>query len=387
MENHKKYFTLRSGYITYGYEVSLVVSECPVLGSFQYHISQGRGKLRIGVKMNVELALQTIQYASNDEILANVDGARRAFRKIENALLSIHNEEIEQPWVTQDLPSDHSLYDDASSVHDERTLSHDLIPPNEDNQVAVDQLLGRLRDSLQRCDSFFSSQSRHGTLARGDWQGEDSRIVDLLFAGTAHRNSDVSKFRKCLAELSLAKDFDEWERATYNTSKLAALIQNPCIAIRDDHIQKFTEERNFRNKDTASTGIRHGLRLMIIQKLTKTVGMAALLAFVPHSLSRLKKDEIVPFTTRLRYPSANEITDLASYWSGWFTNCIAAYESTSASANTYVQETNGLGRSGSLSQHHQSSNVHAENWFEQSRQTLNGEGGLQPFADPSASGM
>lgn len=114
-----------------------------------------------------------------------------------------------------------------------------------------------------------------------DWTQEDPRVVDIRFC--SRPNSLNLKFRRGLAQRSLALEYDNWERATFQSSRVSELHQDPKMSDKKQsghgHIQEFLQLNANRFKDQNSTlhGIKHGIRLLVFELIYGYPGVSAIL--------------------------------------------------------------------------------------------------------------
>lgn len=59
-----------------------------------------------------------------------------------------------------------------------------------------------------------------------DWTEEDPRVIDLRLGSSPNPSFDV-KFRRGLSQRSLAGEYNQWERETFNISRVIELSQKP----------------------------------------------------------------------------------------------------------------------------------------------------------------
>ena len=59
------------------------------------------------------------------------------------------------------------------------------------------------------------------------------------------------RFRTYLANRNLAKDFNQWEMATYSRLKLQTLIKDPSTFVKNKYIEQFWRLKNFSEETIA----------------------------------------------------------------------------------------------------------------------------------------
>lgn len=111
-----------------------------------------------------------------------------------------------------------------------------------------------------------------------DWTHEDPRVIDIRFCTRSH--SLDAKFRRGLGQRSLAQEYDEWEKKTFRTSRVLTLYRD--ITAAEDlngHINQFLSVNNhrFKDKNTALHGIKHGIRLLVFERIYDNIGISSIL--------------------------------------------------------------------------------------------------------------
>lgn len=165
-----------------------------------------------------------------------------------------------------------------------------------------------------------------------DWTEEDPRVIDLRLSSSSNPSFDV-KFRRGLSQRSLAAEYDEWEKATFNTSRILELSQNPAISDhRKGHIDHYLQVNIHRFKDQKSTrhGIKHGIRLLVFETIYGHVGISAILILVYSAFRSVKYKEHF-WMKRSLEDTAWE--SLAKDKSSWLTQCQGQYDGKSPCTN------------------------------------------------------
>ncbi|KAJ5925842.1 hypothetical protein N7454_007352 [Penicillium verhagenii] len=113
------------------------------------------------------------------------------------------------------------------------------------------------------------------------WFDEDPRIIDISL--TTPTSNPEGKLRRGLSQRSLAKEYDQWEREKFKTSRLDEISEDPkrsCKSRRSGHISDFVKAHQFKDENTAMHGIKHGLRLLVFESIYGVAGISAILIFL-----------------------------------------------------------------------------------------------------------
>jgi hypothetical protein len=189
----------------------------------------------------------------------------------------------------------------------------------------------KLMDALhgaRRSEKVFRYLSSHrDPLAQNgdDWVQEDPRVVDIRLCNRGC-SLDAS-FRRGLGQRSLAIEFDEWEREVFGTSRVSMRSLYPKeIDDNSGLISRFLEQRviQFQNKESASHGIRDGIRLLVFERIYGHVGISAILILLFTLFRDVKYGSFVALKRLLEKSGAWH--DLAKDKSSWLTACQFRYD-------------------------------------------------------------
>lgn len=173
----------------------------------------------------------------------------------------------------------------------------------------------------------YLSSHRDPLVQNGDdWVQEDPRVIDIRLC---NRGCSLDAcFRRGLGQRSLAIEFDEWEREVFGTSRVSMRALDPNeIDDNSGLINRFLEEGiiRFQNKESASHGIRDGIRLLVFERMYGYVGISAILILLFTLFRDVKYGSFVALKRLLEKSGAWH--DLAKDKSSWLTACQFRYDS------------------------------------------------------------
>ena len=192
-----------------------------------------------------------------------------------------------------------------------------------DAQKLMDALHGARRS--EKVFKYLSSGRDPLAQNGDDWVQEDPRVVDIRLC---NRGCSLDAcFRRGLGQRSLAIEFDEWEREVFGTSRVSGHSLDP-EAIDDNSglINRFLAQNaiSFKNKESASHGIRDGIRLLVFERIYGHVGVSAILILLFTLFRDVKYGSFVALKHLLRKSGAWH--DLAKDKSSWLTACQIRYD-------------------------------------------------------------
>lgn len=198
-------------------------------------------------------------------------------------------------------------------------------PGNDSHELQSESLIEMLRDRYHSIKVYLNKEPSDAVCGGTTWLDEDPRIVELCMS-EKDGPSDQLTYRKQLSRRSLAKDFIEWEREKFKTSRVQQLVENPSDKGSQGHLRTFLEESSgIINKNRAFKGIRHGIKLLFIETQLGLSGISALLAFTFTNFRDLNYEKVPPFVRRLQH--CRDLLDLAQQKTSWFETCVEYYES------------------------------------------------------------
>ncbi|CAG8205289.1 unnamed protein product [Penicillium salamii] len=191
----------------------------------------------------------------------------------------------------------------------------------------VQRLMGALHGARrsEKVFKYLSSQSDPLAQNGDDWVQEDPRVVDIRLC---NRGCSLDAcFRRGLGQRSLAMEFDEWEREVFGTSRVSRRSLDPKAI--DDNIgliNRFLAQNSvpFRNKESASHGIRDGIRLLVFERIYGHVGVSAILILLFTLFREVKYGSFAALKRLLQETGAWH--NLAKDKSSWLTACQIRYD-------------------------------------------------------------
>ena len=179
-----------------------------------------------------------------------------------------------------------SNINDTSSAPQGSTSSIHLSssPPSADSHSlpeSISSLIAALNKDSAQIKDFLSRSELEDTRDELERMTEDPRVVDLQL--DKHRQSDIIKFRKCLGQRSLAKEYIQWEDCTYHSSRVSELAEDLSTAQEKSagHINAYIglNSHRFINQQVTRTGLEHGIKLLVLERLLGKRAISAILSF------------------------------------------------------------------------------------------------------------
>lgn len=212
---------------------------------------------------------------------------------------------------------------------------HTSAPPNFETTLTYTPknptgICKQILDRLQRNYTVykeFSDNEVKVAIEGSQWKQllhEDFRIADLVFVEGCKSKSAI--FRATLARRDLAKQFEAWERASHQESRVDQLVKDLDTSKRGNRrMASFARQQPFRDVFAAQRGIQFGIKLLVIERLLGFTGISALLAFLPELCWRLKYQHIADFVMFLHDPRWANVLELSQTCTSWFERCETAY--------------------------------------------------------------
>lgn len=149
---------------------------------------------------------------------------------------------------------------------------------------------------------------------------EDPRVHDIRTCDR-HKVTKEQQFLRTLGQRSLAKDFDRWVSTNYGRSRVDELAETlDSTENAAGHIREFVRVTiDGHDESTAARGIAHGIRLLVIERLTGFCGTSAVLSFVFGDVRDLKYSSCADLATLLESCHDKRLHDLSNEASRWLT--------------------------------------------------------------------
>jgi len=236
-------------------------------------------------------------------------------------------------------------------------LYENTSPPTEDTKCA--KLLEKLEDKHKAIEEHLAKREEDAVGGLPEWQVEHPFVVDLQVCRGGVNLSPQAKLGYIFSLRRLALAFSEWEYNKFKTTKVQEVINNPTPPKRAGRIQSYLREKDqIIDKSTATHGIRHGIKILVIEQLARILmevldrkmgnrpgseaattsefqmsGLSAVLAFTFTAFRELTYGELYHFVVSL--PHSKKIFDLARKKSVWFQKCEELYLCMSPSLYDY----------------------------------------------------
>ncbi|KAJ5988257.1 hypothetical protein N7481_003467 [Penicillium waksmanii] len=220
--------------------------------------------------------------------------------RLENAL-RILQEKVDATRAIQSKPA--ASNSSSASIVESSNLNEAPCPLNSSNShhdadQGVQNVLSILSEEKvsKKLENYLSSPILDFTKSNElDWFEEDPRLVDIRLSSRPSPTSHVN-LRRGLSQRSLAVEYDEWEKNNFQTSRVIELAQHPASSkSRQSHINQFVEanKHRFKDRNTALHGIKHGIRLLVFEKIYGCAGTSSVFFFI-YGYFRSVKYEFYP---------------------------------------------------------------------------------------------
>jgi hypothetical protein len=260
--------------------------------------------------------------------------------------LSVNNEGSRPASLSQALPAQAPKLSSDTSL----AIPQKHVPPTHSNSAVnnnrqkkkkepVEEVLTGIEASFKEIRTYLC-QPEKIAVGKFIWKNEHPLVVDLQTSPAESKQSDQELFRKVLSQLELTKRYLQWENANHGSSKVEQLVRN--LEHRGSgHINPYLKSHeDFRDKEAAFKGIRHGIKHLVIRELLKRSlkesrkmqdcedvnALSAIMAFVYSRCRSIKYPDIPAFICELRSSKFNHIWQLAKERSVWFSTCQALYK-------------------------------------------------------------
>ena len=125
----------------------------------------------------------------------------------------------------------------------------------------------------------------------------------------------------------MAIEFLQWEIENHKTSRLQELVNSLDSSAPRGHLTAYVNTRSkFIRKEAAHQGIRHGIKLLVIEELGGASGVSALLGFVARKCWSIPYPEVRELVELLHKPFFKQLQDLAQKKTSWLFDCQSYYD-------------------------------------------------------------
>ncbi|KAK0247210.1 hypothetical protein LTR01_008875 [Friedmanniomyces endolithicus] len=175
-----------------------------------------------------------------------------------------------------------------------------------------------------KIEEYSRQPVKEAITSQTDWRNIDIRVLDNRLAETKH--TLLTKFRKGLAQRSLATDFDAWERSNCHSSRLDSLYNDPKLSEtrHDSNMPSFMQAEDMPREDCVERGIQHGVKLLLFERIAQCSGVSAVLFFVFSRFRDVTFSDLQDLAVEIK--ASKWILHHAATIQPWFIECIAKYE-------------------------------------------------------------
>ncbi len=213
--------------------------------------------------------------------------------------------------------------DSISSIHLSSSPSsadgHSL--PN-----SISSLIEALNKSSVQIKDFLSRSEFEDTRDELERMIEDPRVVDLQL--DKRRQSDKVRFRKGLSQRSLAIEYSQWENCTYKSSRVSELVEDLATAQEKaaGHIKEYINLNGHRfiNTQVTRTGIEHGIKMLVLERLLGKRAISAILSFKYRRFRVVKYEDLDSLVRGMK--QTGWIMELAEKKADWLDGCQNQYD-------------------------------------------------------------
>ncbi|KAL9613098.1 MAG: hypothetical protein Q9167_002355 [Letrouitia subvulpina] len=243
--------------------------------------------------------------------------SKRASRRSENSRQpSSPSSSLSIPG--RDTSSSHSGQSSPSSTVSRRSENSGQ-PLGLDRQLSFEEVFRRLQRKLEDIQYILQKVRENGFL-EPSWVDDDPRVVDIQVASL--ESTSVQRFRRGLSQRSLALQFDSWEKATYQKSTIDERMKD--LGFKHRVIKRFLNDSRIRDKKVAHMGIRHGIKLLICERLLGGAGYTAILIFKYRDMHFLRYEHLHKFVHAIQ--SSEAIVKVADQQAQLLNRCQSDYE-------------------------------------------------------------
>ena len=167
----------------------------------------------------------------------------------------------------------------------------------------AESLFRRIRDLLPQIKPYFEREPAHA-VGEPPPKSQDPRFfdIDAVYQPTS---SQETKFRAYLALRSLGFEFDEWERHTHLTSKLANLGANQeAWKNKHGHVSEFVTLRKYPRN--ATKAVARAIKVLNLEQQYGSCGISAVVSFIPSTLNQFSYDDLSAFIRLTKGRSEDE---------------------------------------------------------------------------------
>lgn len=221
--------------------------------------------------------------------------------------------------LIRDLPESEILQRRQEALQLYQRLSRILRP-------APYSLVEALDEAKEKIETFLKKPIDEAIARELHWEETDWRIVDIRL--DKGNSPPTSKFRKGLGQRSLALQFEDWEIRNHQTSRIQWLLNDTDASadVGDGYISEFLAANSLPNKEWVRHAIKHGIKLALFERMTRMVGISALLFFCYSKFRGIRYHELGHLQQELA--TNGWVIDTATTCADWFDACQNAYNST-----------------------------------------------------------
>lgn len=175
----------------------------------------------------------------------------------------------------------------------------------------------------KKIEEYIKQSAEQAVIRKTELKDLDIRLLDVEWA-EAHRD-DHTRFRKGLGERSLGLQYHEWERQTFQRSKLDDLCDGTeNHNTGEGNIAKFIKAHGFPEKSYVKKAIRSGTRLLLLEHYTGTECASAVVSFAPTQFRDVNNPDLEDLAASLKENAW--IASLMQNIAQWIKDCRAIYD-------------------------------------------------------------
>ena len=211
------------------------------------------------------------------------------------------------------------------TIRENKKLARDVCKQLEKSLITPPSPMVQFLESKkrERIEEYIKKPAEQAVIRKAELKDLDLRLLDVEWA-EAHRD-DQTSFLKGLAERSLGSQYHEWEKQTFQRSKLDDLcegIENHNTG--EGHIPEFIKAHGFPDKTSVKKAIAQGTRLLLLEHYAGTECASAVVSFAPSRFRSVNNPDLEDLAASLRENAW--IASLMQGIAGWIKDCRAIYD-------------------------------------------------------------
>jgi len=212
------------------------------------------------------------------------------------------------------------------TIRDNKTLVRNVCKQLEKSLITAASPLVQILESdktRNKIEKYIKQSAEQAVIRKTEIKDLDLRLLDVEWAEAHH--DDHTRFRKGLGERSLGLQYHEWERQTFQRSKLDDLCEGTeNHNTGEGNLAKFIKAHDFPKKSCVERAIRNGTRLLVLEHYTGTECASAVVSFVPTPFRHVNNPDLEDLAASLKENAWT--ASLMQTIAQWVKDCRAIYD-------------------------------------------------------------